>query len=197
MKTNRLLPLLILTLSTLNPQLSTLFAQGTAFTYQGRLNDGANPANGRYDLKLGLFNAATNGTLVSSDYATNSATTVSGGLFTVTLDFGDVFAGPSRWLEIAVRTNGGGAFSTLSPRQQLTPIPYAIRAATANFATSANHATSADSANHAASALRPYLRSTSRALIPFLAEAMSSSSSTQVRTGILEPWKIVFVSAEN
>jgi hypothetical protein len=158
MKTNRLITLLILTLSTLNPQLSTLFAQGTAFTYQGRLNDGANPANGRYDLKFGLFNASTNGTLVSSDYATNSATTVSGGLFTVTLDFGDVFAGPGRWLEIAVRTNGGGAFSTLSPRQQLTSIPYAIRATSANHATSADfannagHADSANNAGHADSA---------------------------------------------
>jgi hypothetical protein len=30
----------------LNPQLPTLFAQGTAFTYQGWLNDGGNPASG-------------------------------------------------------------------------------------------------------------------------------------------------------
>src|SRR5206468_5329073 len=35
------------------------------------------------------------------------------------------------WLEISVRTNGGGAFSTLSPRQALTPSPYAIFAGTA------------------------------------------------------------------
>src|SRR5438270_898653 len=33
-------------LATLNPQLSTVLAQGTAFTYQGRLNDGGNPAWG-------------------------------------------------------------------------------------------------------------------------------------------------------
>lgn len=32
-------------------QLSTCFAQGTAFTYQGQLNDGANPASGIYDLR--------------------------------------------------------------------------------------------------------------------------------------------------
>ena len=146
MKTNRLIPVLIVALGSLNPQLSTLFAQGTAFTYQGRLTSGASPANGSYDLKFGVFDAATNGTLVSTGYATNSATAVSGGLFTVTLDFGDVFAGPGRWLEIAVRTNGGGAFSTLSPRQQLTSIPYAIRATAAN---SASTATSATTANHA------------------------------------------------
>ena len=39
-------------LSTLNPQLSTVFAQGTAFTYQGRLADNGNAANGNYDLRF-------------------------------------------------------------------------------------------------------------------------------------------------
>jgi hypothetical protein len=34
--------------STLNPQLSTGLAQGTAFTYQGRLNDSGAPAHGNY-----------------------------------------------------------------------------------------------------------------------------------------------------
>jgi hypothetical protein len=34
----------------INHQLS-INAQGTAFTYQGRLNDGASPANGSYDLR--------------------------------------------------------------------------------------------------------------------------------------------------
>src|SRR5438093_7038473 len=52
MKSNRIIALAFLSLSTLNPQLSTLFAQGTAFTYQGRLNDGANPASGSYDLRF-------------------------------------------------------------------------------------------------------------------------------------------------
>ena len=31
------------------------FAQGTAFTYQGRLNDAANPANGVYDLRFAIY----------------------------------------------------------------------------------------------------------------------------------------------
>ena len=32
-----------------------IHAQGTAFTCQGRLNDGASPANGAYDLTFELF----------------------------------------------------------------------------------------------------------------------------------------------
>ena len=56
---------------------------------------------------------------------------MSGGLFTTTIDFGaGVFTGGSNWLEIAARTNGGGSFTTLAPRQQLTPVPYAISANT-------------------------------------------------------------------
>ena len=102
----------------------SLSAQGTAFTYQGRLNDGATVATGIYDLRFAIFDAASGGFQVP--WVTNSATAVSNGLFTVTLDFGNVFSGAGRWLEIAVRTNGGGAFTVLDPRQALTPTPYAI-----------------------------------------------------------------------
>ena len=47
----------LLLLSTLNSQLASAHAQGTAFTYQGRLNDGANPANGDYDLRFAIYDA--------------------------------------------------------------------------------------------------------------------------------------------
>jgi len=39
-----------------------------------------------------------------------------------------VFNGTPRWLDIGVRTNGGGAFTTLTPRQELTASPYAVTA---------------------------------------------------------------------
>ena len=107
------------------------FAQGTGFTYQGRLNDGANSANGDYDLRLTIYDALTGGSAVGGPL-TNAPTSVSNGLFTVTLDFGPgVFSGADRWLEIGVRTNGSAAaYQTLSPRQQLTATPYAARAQT-------------------------------------------------------------------
>ena len=102
-------------------------AQGTAFTYQGRLNDNGGPASGNYDLTFGLFNAS-NGVDQVGGTLTNSATAVSNGLFTVLLNFGTQFAGADRWLEISVRTNGSTNFTTLAPRQPLTPVPYAIYA---------------------------------------------------------------------
>jgi hypothetical protein len=110
---------------------SSALAQGTAFTYQGRLNDGTGPANGSYDLRFGLFDAASGGTQQGGTI-TNVATAVSNGLFTVPLNFGANFPGANRWLEIAVRTNGGSPFITLNSRQQITSSPYAITAGSAN-----------------------------------------------------------------
>src|SRR4051812_46471132 len=92
-------------LSTLNFQISTLFAQGTAFTYQGRLTSGVNPANGNYDMQFYLRDALTAGNPVGTAN-TIAPVIVSNGLFTVPLDFGANFPGADRWLEIAVRTNG-------------------------------------------------------------------------------------------
>src|SRR5262245_51930587 len=109
---------LLLLLSTLSPQLSTCLAQGTAFTYQGQLTDNGTVAAGAYDLAFSLFGVSSGGTPVTPPL-TNSAVAVSNGLFTVTLDFGANFPGADRWLEIAVSTNGAGAFSTLRPRQKI------------------------------------------------------------------------------
>ena len=119
--------LVTLAFSILDPQLSTVLAQGTAFTYQGRLNDANAPANGSYDLRFIVYDNSVGG-IQQGPSLTNAATAVSNGLFTVTLDFGNQFPGAARWLDIAVRTNGGGNFSALAPRQPLTSSPYAITA---------------------------------------------------------------------
>jgi hypothetical protein len=122
-------------LFTLNLQPSSLLAQGTAFTYQGRLDAGGALANGSFDLRFAIYDAASGGNLLAGPL-TNAAVAVSNGLFTVALDFGaGVFTGPARWLEIGVRTNGGGAFTALSPRQELRPTPYALYSPTAGGVT--------------------------------------------------------------
>ena len=112
----------------------SLHAQGTAFMYQGRLNDGGNPANGNYDLRFTIYDSTNIPGTVIAGPLTNSATAVSNGLFTANLDFGPgVFTGPARWLDIGVRTNGStNGFVVLSPRQMLTPTPYAIFANSAS-----------------------------------------------------------------
>lgn len=120
----------LLLLTMLNGSRATCFAQGIAFTYQGRLTEGASGATGTYDLRFALFDTAGAGVRQGS-LLTNSPLAISSGLFSVTLDFGNQFPGANRWLEIGVRTNGGGSFVTLSPRQALTPAPYAIQAGSA------------------------------------------------------------------
>ncbi|MGO8674846.1 MAG: tail fiber domain-containing protein [Limisphaerales bacterium] len=106
-------------------------AQGTAFTYQGRLTDGASPANGTYDLLFELYSDDAGANQIGGAL-TNSAISVANGLFAATLDFGSgSLPGADRWLGIAVRTNGGGGFTALRPLQKLTPTPYAVTAATA------------------------------------------------------------------
>src|SRR5439155_24127885 len=111
MKTNctqsrGLIALLAIMSLALTSQLSTTFAQGSAFTYQGRLNDSGGTASGNYDLQFTLFDAATNGSAVAGPI-THSPTVVSNGLFTVILDFGTApFTGADLWLEIAARPHG-------------------------------------------------------------------------------------------
>src|SRR5688572_7073434 len=75
-------------------------AQGTAFTYQGQLSSGGNPANGLYDFQFAVYDAVTAGTQQAS-ILTLSDVGVTNGIFTTTLDFGNVFAaGARRWLSI-------------------------------------------------------------------------------------------------
>lgn len=103
---------------------------GTGFTYQGRLLDGDSPANGTYDFEFKLFNTPTNGAQLFT-VVTKEDVVVTDGLFIVTLDFGSsVFDGTALYLEIGVRPGSSSdTFTTLSPRQLLTPAPYALYAA--------------------------------------------------------------------
>jgi hypothetical protein len=100
---------------------------GTAFSYQGRLSDGGVPATGAYDLQFTVFDAASGGAQVpGTPVLSLEDVVVTGGLFTVSLDFGPAFTGSKRWLAIAVRPGAStGAYTPLTPRQELTPSPNA------------------------------------------------------------------------
>jgi hypothetical protein len=105
---------------------------GTAFTYQGRLIDNNQPADGLYDLKFKLYDSNAGGAKVGSDINKPEVDAIDG-YFTVELDFNDInaFNGSARWLEIGVRPgeqNDPNVYTALIPRQKITPTPYAIYA---------------------------------------------------------------------
>ena len=105
-------------------------AQTSAFTYQGQFNSNGITVTGLLDFRFTLHDAAAAGTQMAGPL-TNAPTGVTNGFFTTVIVFGSAaFDGNARWLEIGVRTNGDtNAFTTLSPRQQITATPYAVRAA--------------------------------------------------------------------
>lgn len=121
-------------------------AMGTVFTYQGRLTDGDQPANGAYDFRFTLHDAAVGGSQIGST-VTIPNVTVTDGFFTVSLDFGaEAFTGEARYLEIAVKSSESSSFTTLAPRQVVSPAPYALHAqidfagsGTANTAARSDH----------------------------------------------------------
>ncbi|MDX6711804.1 MAG: hypothetical protein QOH96_2820 [Blastocatellia bacterium] len=116
---------------------ATAFGQTSTFTYQGRLTDAGSAASGPFEMQFKLFDDPTAGTQqpqpgpITIQFTGGSAVTVTAGVFTVQLDFGpSAFPGAARYLEIGVRHPGDPTFTTLSPRQQMTSSPYAIRSLT-------------------------------------------------------------------
>ena len=111
-------------------------AQTTEISYQGTLNVSGAPANANYDFEFRLYDSQSGGTQVGALIPRTGIGVISG-VFAVTLDFGQVFSGADRYLEIAVRPAGGGSFTFLNPRQKLVSTPYAIRSLSAASATNA------------------------------------------------------------
>lgn len=104
---------------------------GSGFTYQGQLNDNGSPANGIYDFRFWLYEQDTEGTPIGGDDNYRETTAeVTNGIFIINdLDFGlEVFDGNALWLEIALRPTGSGDYQKLEPRQEIKPVPYALRA---------------------------------------------------------------------
>jgi hypothetical protein len=103
---------------------------GTAFTYQGRLDDNGQPANGYFDLQYRLFDAEIGGNQVGVTVIKEDILVTKGLFIIPDLNFGlGIFNGEASWLEIGVRPAGSnGSFTILSPLQSLTATPYAVYA---------------------------------------------------------------------
>jgi hypothetical protein len=102
---------------------------GTAWTYQGRLMDANNPADGLYDLQFALFaDPILSGSQIGPTVEANDIDIIDG-YFTVELDFGDkTFNGDARWLEIGIRPwDSEERHTLLTPRQEVTPVPYSLQ----------------------------------------------------------------------
>jgi hypothetical protein len=111
------------------------------------------PPNGTYDLTFALFDDRGAGSQIG-DTVTNANVAISNGVFTVELDFtAKPFDGTALWLEVGVRSIVSiGPSETLTPRQPVTPVPYALRAINATTAASADAAALATNATTAATA---------------------------------------------
>src|ERR1043165_6326845 len=111
------------------------FGQGTAFTYQGKVELTGSPVTGTADFQFRLFDSSSGGTQIGS---TQNLTGVSitNGLLNTPLDLGTgSLNGSARFLEVAVRSpSNTGNFVILTPRQRLSPTPYASFAETAQTA---------------------------------------------------------------
>jgi hypothetical protein len=134
METRRvLLNVAILVIATCLAGVSYAEPMGTAFTYQGSLTDANSPAEGLYDFEFELFDQDAGGNQYGNT-VTKDEVDVIDGYFMVLLDFvndANVFDGDARWLQIGVRQGpleDPNTYSALSPRQELTPAPYAIYA---------------------------------------------------------------------
>ena len=131
-------------------------AQTTAFNFQGRLNDGTSPANGRYDLQFKLYDAIAGGNQVGAIVSKPNLLLING-VFSTQLDFGAAaFAGGDRFLEIQLRPAGSSnAYVVLGARQQILSVPYSVKsfnATNADNATTAQNAVNAQNATNATNA---------------------------------------------
>ncbi len=116
---------------------SSVHAQSSAFTYQGKLTSNAQPAEGLHDFRFRLYDAATGGSQIGTTQCLDDVP-VTGGTFSATIDFGAQFVtAGARFLEIDVRANIGQpctdvfGYVLLTPRQAITPTPSATHAKSA------------------------------------------------------------------
>lgn len=91
----------------------------TTITYQGQLQNDGEPFNGVVDMSFVLHEHDIDDLPIGSTISLDQVA-VNDGLFTVELDFGEIFTGQPLWLEASVNS------TPLTPRQKITAVPMAL-----------------------------------------------------------------------
>tara|TARA_R110000782_G_scaffold12913_5_gene38258 strand:+ start:289 stop:2061 length:1773 start_codon:yes stop_codon:yes gene_type:complete len=121
-------PLTASLIAALSLGLTLSTAAAEPVSYQGAFTDNGQAPAGTFDVRFTVYSASVGGIQVGSQLTRVVTLDASdGGVFSFDdLDFGpDVFTGPARWFEIAIRPSGG-SYTVLSPRQRVNPTPYSI-----------------------------------------------------------------------
>lgn len=106
--------------------------QDPGFEYQGNQKLNGQLTTDTCNFQFSLYDAVENG-FKNGDAQEVPGAMVTGGRFSTTVNTGDqlspwAFSGKAHWLKIAVRCpTGSGDYITLSPRQPLAVVPYALR----------------------------------------------------------------------
>ena len=111
---------------------------GPGFTYQGFYEESDTPVTGTVRLRFSLWEAESDGAQIGASQLLNDIPVIEGA-FTVILnasgEFGpSAFDGQERWLQIEACPSGTCESPTvLTPRQKLTPTPYALHSRSASW----------------------------------------------------------------
>src|ERR1017187_3322908 len=151
MKTKLRTLLVALTLLACLPHAEAVIsATDTQITYQGMIINQLSRGSNTDDFVFTLFDTNSGGSRIAGPITNTAVAVNSNGLFTTMMDFGSSAfltatqgqtASYVSYMEIALRTNGGSAFTTLTPRQQITSTPRSIYALTAGTALSVSPTT--------------------------------------------------------
>lgn len=105
---------------------SQVQALGTEFTFQGQIKQNGSGITGNADIRLTVYDDAVGGSQVVTPLTLTNVS-VSNGIFTRTIDFGPIYEGFAKFVQIEVRfPAGSGNYTSLSPRQPLLAVPYAM-----------------------------------------------------------------------
>lgn len=119
--------------------ISAFSAVPNLMNYQGKLTDtdGISMADGAYNMRFSLFDAATGGNQLwnaPAPFGEEQSVAVSGGIYNVQLGAivpldSTFFTSNAIWLELVIYNTSTASWETMVPRQLITTVGYAFKAA--------------------------------------------------------------------